>query len=472
MGNSAWYHICAMIVDFERIRTTVPPTPGVYFFKAADGKILYIGKAGNLKARVSSYFAASRDVGRAKEKMLREARILDWREVGSEIEALILEAALIKRHAPPYNILMRDDKNYAFVGFTKETFPRILVTHQPLREASSKKQELRKEHGIRTTYLGPFTDGTSIKNVLRHLRRTFPFCTCTETHKRKCQQASLGLCLGICCLNMRAIPESLKREYTPVRIRTLAAIYRENIKTIRAILTGGHKRILVRLRGEMAILSETRQFEKAAEKRNQIWSLERIFAHSPYISKEQSVENEKGARYLGRILRRKDPIERIEGYDISNILGTDAVGSMVVFTNGRADKTEYRKFKIKTVRGANDPAMMREVLARRLKNSQWRYPDVIVIDGGRTQLNAALAARAEVGLDLKTDQEIQKRLGRIQIVSVAKREEELYLPRAKEPLKLKNLPSPLLHLIQQIRDESHRFAISYHRKLHRELPKN
>lgn len=184
------------------------------------------------------------------------------------------------------------------------------------------------------------------------------------------------------------------------------------------------------------------------------------------------MENEKGARYLGRILGRKDPIERIEGYDISNILGTDAVGSMVVFTDGRADKAEYRKFKIKTVRGANDPAMMREVLARRFKNSQWRYPDVIVIDGGPTQLNAAVRARAEVGLDLNTAREIQERLGHIQIVSVAKREEELYLPNIKEPFKLKSLPSPLLHLVQQIRDESHRFAVSYHRKLHRELPKN
>jgi len=470
-----------MAVSIEKKRAGLPQRPGVYFFKAAGGKILYIGKARNLKARVNSYFASYRNIGAAKEKMLREAMILDWRETGSEIEALILEATLIKRHAPAYNILMRDDKNYTFVGFTKEVFPHIVITHQPIPKIRSTKHEARKrsklvsDFGFRYssfTYLGPFTDSASVRYVLRALRRAFPYCTCKGLHKRTCQQASLGLCLGICCLDVSRSSEILQHEYSPERVRILAAAYKHNIKTIRAILQGKHKRILTRLRREMDTASKARQFEKAAEKRNQIWSLERIFAHSSYISKEQSVENEKGARYLGRILGRKDPIERIEGYDISNILGTDAVGSMAVFTGGRVDKAEYRKFKIKTVRGANDPAMMHEVLLRRFRNTGWRYPEVILIDGGPTQLNAALKARSEAGLNLETPRETQKYLGRIHIISVAKREEELYLPNKKEPIKLKALPSPLLHLIQQIRDEAHRFAVNYHRRLHRQLPKN
>jgi len=462
-----------MAVSIKKKRAELPQRPGVYFFKAADGKILYIGKAGNLKARVNSYFASYRDIGAAKEKMLRKAKILDWRETGSEIEALILEATLIKRYAPAYNILMRDDKNYTFVGFTKETFPHILVTHQPLDKLGvNPRRNLLTQQKRRTEFIGPFTDSTSVRYMLRALRRAFPYCTCKELHKRTCQQASLGLCLGICCLDVSKSSEILQREYSPARVRAATAAYRQNVKTIHAIFQGKHKRILIRLRREMDIASKARQFEKAAEKRNQIRSLERIFAHSSYISKEQSVENEKGARYLGRILGRKDPIERIEGYDISNILGADAVGSMVVFTDGRADKAEYRKFKIRNVRGANDPAMMREVLTRRFWNQGWALPDMILLDGGRTQLNAALTARASAALDARISPQDRNALGGIAIVAIAKREEELYLPDTPEPLHLKELPSPLLHFIQQVRDESHRFAVNYHRKLHRQLPKN
>ena len=438
-----------MTIEMQEKRKEIPSHPGVYFFKGPKGEILYVGKAVNLRQRLGSYFRESTLHTPAKIKMLEEATDITWRETESEIEALITEAFLIKRHRPRYNILMRDDKNYYFVAFTKENFPRVFLTHQPFDTSLfslTEKDAGRKKSDIKFSYVGPFTEGASIKRVLRMLRRIFPYCTCSEKHIRLCQNAGLNLCLGDCCLRA---PEELN-----ISLET----YKKNIASIKNILSGKHKKLVLDLEAEMERASEDKNFERAAKIRDQLFGLERIFAHSLVIKKDLAGQGQKALVELQILLQLKEIPVRIEGYDISNIQGNFAVGSMVVFTDGMPDKDEYRKFKIKTISGANDPAMINEVIRRRLTHPEWPRPNVMLIDGGKTQLAAALSARKGARLGEEKD---------MKIISIAKREEELYIPGRSQPLKLQRMPIYLLHLIQQIRDEAHRFAISYYRKVHR-----
>lgn len=440
-----------MPVIFSEIRNTIPHAPGVYFFRKSDKKILYIGKAANLRTRLSSYFLKNAPLEAAKQRMLREAEHITWQETKTEIEALLLEASLIKKHAPPYNIVMRDDKQYLFVGFTKEQFPRIFFTHQPIQFQISKNV-------IKVEFFGPFTEAGAVKKLLKSLRKMFPYCTCKNLHERPCQYAELGLCAGVCCI---------KGEYNRRRnLRKLSEVsppivaYKKNIRFLKHILAGKQKQLMHRLRAQMNRVSNRQEFETAARLRDYVYALERIFEHHAPLKKEYAVENQKGLRELRLLLRLPSYPKRIEGYDISNIQGTFAVGSMVVFTDGVPDKNAYRKFRIRWVTGANDTAMLREVLTRRMQHPEWLSPDVMLIDGGRGQLNAAIEAMSSVNLETG-------RPSSIQIISIAKREEELYVPERKMPFKLKNMPTSLLYLLQQIRNEAHRFAISYYRKRHR-----
>lgn len=434
-----------MAVTFSSIRDSIPSAPGVYFFKGPASEVLYVGKAANLKARVRSYFSKSVDLPPAKHRMIREAADITWIETESEVEALIREATLIKRHHPKYNVILRDDKNYSYVAFTHEPFPRVYVTHQP---TARKTREL---------YIGPFTDGYAVKRILRSLRRTFPYCTCTQQHTRPCQNAELGLCMSICCLKTKFSEVPLPKIDGSGTSENYKR-YRKNISALKNILRGNHARLKGTLTREMQKASKARDFETATHARDQLYALERIFAHRAVIRKEYGVENQKGLHELRILLKLPRAITRIEGYDISNIQGTLPVGSMVVFVHGMSDKNEYRKFKIKTVQGANDPAMIREVITRRLSHLDWRLPDIMLIDGGRTQLNAALAAQRA---------SLQSETKHIVIMAIAKREEELYLAHTKTPLSLKKMPVSLLHLLQQIRNEAHRFAIGFYRKRHR-----
>ncbi|MEK7173943.1 MAG: GIY-YIG nuclease family protein [Patescibacteria group bacterium] len=433
-----------MSIVFSKIKDSVPLTPGVYFFRNSAGTILYIGKAANLRSRLSSYFMRGAALEAAKRRMREEAVEITWQEVPTEIEALLLEALLIKKHLPPYNIALRDDKQYLFVGFTKEQFPRLVFTHQPIAFAQTQSGKLTK-----VEFFGPFTEGGAIKQLLRSLRKTFPYCTCKSLHERRCQQAELKLCLGICCMkNHNASKEE-------------RVVYQKNTRFIKNILAGRQQQLLKRLKTDMRRVSKNQNFETAAVLRDQTYALGRIFAHRHIVKTDFAAENQRGLHELRMLLGLQKTPERIEGYDISNIQGTHAVGSMVVFADGTADKSAYRKFQIRTVRGANDPAMIHEVIVRRLKHIEWPLPDIMLIDGGRTQLQAARHAFAKGNLAPGTPSE------HTHIVSIAKREEELYTPARKMPFKLKEMPLSLLHLLQQIRNESHRFAISYYRKRHR-----
>lgn len=434
----------------------LPTKSGIYIFKDAAQKPLYIGKAGNLKQRLASYWR--RDAPSKAQQLVREARTLLAQETESEIEALILEARLIKHHRPKYNVLMRDDKNYFFVGFTREEFPRVFITHQPNAKGMRNKElgimdkKRRNSKFIihNSVHIGPFTGGGALKITLRLLRRIFPHCTCGVPHKRPCLNAQIGRCPGYCCDKRQTLNDKRQKEYA------------NNIRNLIAVLRGKKQRILAELKKQMPEAARKQEYEQAARLRDQIAGLKNIFAHKSVLELPRARTSWKTTEQkLKNLVKVNRPIQRIEGYDISNLSGTEATGSMVVFTNGKPNKKEYRMFRIKSVRGANDPAMIREVIKRRLRHKEWLIPDLIVIDGGKSQFNAAL-------LQLKTyDLQPTTRL-----TALAKKEEELYTESRRMPIPLKTLNRDILHLFQAVRDEAHRFAKKYHHTLRKKSYEN
>jgi len=411
------------VTELSKIIKKAPQNPGVYIFKNVRGTVLYVGKAVNLRSRLRSY------TGRGwKEDMVKTAYSVVWEELPSDIGALIREAELIKKLSPHYNIWMRDDKNYSYVAFSKETFPRIWTTHQP-------------DASLNANCIGPFTDAMALKRVLGLLRKVFPYCTCSSKvlHSRRCVNAQIGKCFGFCCT---------KEPHTKKDI----ARYRANIQAIKKILSGKSRLLRKELEQKMRAASVAQKYEEASILRDQFSSVTRIFEHSPYLKRDMESEREHALVTLKNLLSLKEVPERIEGYDISHHQGDAQVASMVVFQGGLPDKSQYRKFIIKSIEGINDPASIAEVLSRRLKHPEWPMPDLFLIDGGKGQLGAA--ARI---------------LKKQNVVSIAKREEELYTLHSKQPFALKKLPPPLLALITHIRDESHRFAISFHRSRRRKL---
>ena len=400
----------------------IPNLPGVYFFRNARGKILYIGKAANLRVRLSSYFVKNQTSLKIKA-LTHEAKTLNWEVLGSEVEALIREAALIKKHLPKYNVLMRDDKQYFYVGFTKEKFPKIFITHQKNRAAD---------------YLGPFTEGGVLRSALKTLRRAFPYCTCKKPHKRPCLNVRIGRCSGFCCVEN--IAEETKK-------------YKKNISAIKKILSGKNKSLAKTLKKEMRKLSDAKKYEEAGKIRDQIRALEKIFEHRGVIKQDMPTESAKALRALESILNISD-INRIEAYDIANIQGKFAYGSMAVFADGKIQKNAYRLFKIKSVKKSDDPAMLREVIFRRLKHKEWSYPQVIIVDGGKAQLGAVLAVKPPS-----------------KIIALAKNKKHIgdhvFISGKSSPIPLSRFPEPLKNFILMLDSEAHRFAISHYRKLHR-----
>jgi len=406
----------------------MPNLPGVYFFKNNREKILYIGKAANLRARLSSYFTGNQTSLKTKA-LISEAESLAWEVLGSETEALIREAELIKKHLPKYNVLMRDDKQYFYVGFSKEKFPKIFITHQKNKSAN---------------YLGPFTEGGILRSALKTIRRAFPYCTCRKPHKRLCLNARIGRCFGFCCLP----PHS-----PPYQGGDQGEVYKKNIKSIKQILSGKNRTLARGLKKEMRKLSDARKYEEAGKIRDQIRALEKIFEHRGVIKQDMPTESAKALRALASILDISD-INRIESYDIANIHGQFAYGSMAVFAGGKIQKNEYRLFKIKSVRGSNDPAMLREVVSRRLKHKEWPYPQVIIVDGGRAQLSVALAVKPPSKIIALTKDKNHKG-------------DHVFISGKFSPIPLSRLPEPLKNFILMLDSEAHRFAILHYRRLHR-----
>lgn len=425
----------------------IPALPGVYVFR--HGKTpLYIGKAANLKQRLASYFQKSADTSPRIRLMLGEATRLEIIKLPSEIEALLKETELIKKYRPKYNILMRDDKNYSYVALTRDPFPRIFITHQPYRDRKLRSSQRG------ASYLGPFTGGFALQAALKALRRIFSYCTCKQPHKRPCLNSEIGRCPGYCCLFPRMpVAERFARRQRRV--------YRENIRNIVAVLSGGRRRLVGRLKRELKTAVKTERYEEAARLRDAVFGLEDVFSHRGLVHTTGSAgPTTSGARHpwplvaakLRSLLKTERAVHRIEGYDIANIGAEAATGSMVVFTSGQPEKNQYRKFRIRSVPGANDVAMLKEMLYRRFNHPEWHAPDMIVIDGGKPQLGAALSALR--GLTSK----------RPLITALAKREEILFTENGRV-IPLRRQDQALLHLFQRIRDESHRFARVYHHTL-------
>ena len=404
--------------DYKKL----PDTPGVYKMKDAGGRILYVGKAGNLRRRVSSYFERPHDV--RIETLVNRITSIDFEKTDTALEALIREAELIKTLRPPFNIREKDDKSFLYIEITKEKFPRVLLARGSVH-LSLKGRQTNNSH------FGPFVSASSVREAMRILRRIFPYNThapeAIGKHGRACFDYEIGLCPGVC---IGAISQ---------------AEYKKTIARLKLFLGGKKARLIRVLEKEMTSAGKRLDFERAAKFRRQIFALKHI--QDTALIKDSEIELPLGVR---------SPISdsfRIEGYDISNISGTSAVGSMVVFEGGEPNKNEYRKFKIKTVAGPNDVGMLTEVLARRFAHGKsgkgWRLPDLILIDGGLAQANAAYKIVRAAGL-------------RIPVVGLAKG------PERKRNDIIGAVPkSVTLATLIKVRDEAHRFAISYHKTLRR-----
>lgn len=388
----------------ELLYQKLPEGPGVYLMKNRAGKILYIGKAANLKRRVSSYFLKPQN--ERLTKLLSEIYRINYILTETAIEALILEAELIKKYKPIYNIKDKDDKSFLYIEITKEKFPRVLL--------------VRGKNENQGKRFGPFTSASSVRESLKILRRLFPFNIHSSEKigkfKRPCFDYSLNLCPGTCVLAIT------KKDYL------------KNIRELSLFLSGKKKQIIRSLLREMKTLSEEQEFEKAEVLRRRIFSLRHI--EDIALIGADEITNKAYIK----------PGHRIEAYDISNISGTSGVGGLIVFENENPNKKEYRRFKIRMIKQNNDVGMLEEVLRRRF-NNPWPLPDLILVDGGKFQVNAANKVIEEFGL-------------KIPVVGIAKGK------KRRENKFIGSLPASVnRQTLIRARDEAHRFALNYHKKL-------
>lgn len=408
----------------------IPQSPGVYFFHNKRGKIIYVGKSAYLRRRISSYFSGREKLAYQKDRMIDEIAKIDFIETDSEINALFLESELIKRYKPKYNIDWKDDKNYLYARITiKDKFPTIELVRTPADDKSR--------------YFGPFVDSGALKKVLKMIRKVFPYSTCRPDTGKACFWYHIGLCPGVCVGRIR--PED----------------YKKNIRNIIAFFEGKNEKIIAGLKKQMGTLSGNKEFEKAASLRDKIRSLERIKSTDVFgKTEEERIKSDVALAELVKNLNLEKIPRKIECYDVSNIMGTAATGSMTIFFDGIPKKDHYRRFKIKLVKGIDDYAMISEILLRRFSLSDKKddsafeiLPDLIIIDGGKGQVSAAKSVLEKYGLE-------------IPLIGIAKRLEEIIeIKDGKFNTKRLRADSPALHLLQRIRDEAHRFAITYHHGL-------
>lgn len=399
---------------------SLPSSPGVYIFKDKEGEILYVGKAVSLKDRVGSYFQGRSYWARPIEMFIGQVAEIETQKMDTVLEAFILEQGLIKKLQPKYNAMGKDDKSFCYVTVTKEDFPKFML----LRKTDLKKDKAEDKKGTKYSKIyGPYISRRNIEISLKILRRIFPYHSKPQRTEKGCLDSQIGLCPG------------------PYAGAISRVDYLKNIRGIRMILEGKKKNLISRMKKEMEASSHKDEFEKAAEIRNRIFSLQHIQDIALIADDKKSIADDMGKRI------------RIEGYDISNISGAYATGSMVVFDKSagelKPNKEEYRKFRIKTIKGANDVGAMEEVLLRRLKNN-WPRPSLIILDGGAGHLNMARRVLRNFHLE-------------IPLLAVAKGPE-------RKNLDLRSygtVPKISKNLIEQVCDEAHRFAISYHRKLRR-----
>jgi len=397
---------------------SLPDLPGVYIYKDSSGEIIYIGKAKSLKKRAQSYL--SRFLSAKTQAMVAKIADLEYILTPTESQAQLLEAALIKEKQPQYNISLKDDKSFPLIRISDEDFPVVSICR---REKQPKNDN--------AAYFGPYTSSQLLRQALKVIRQVFGFRSCKSMPKSPCLYFRLKLCPGPCV-------NKISRK-----------AYREIIENIRLFLDSQYEKLVYNLSLRMEELSQERRFEEAAVIRDRICALSAI-------AKGGSVPGNEELEGLKKIAGTRGLPLRIEGFDISNISGKEATGSMVSFYKGSPDKDNYRRFRIKTVSGIDDYSMLREVVRRRysrLKEEKRDLPDLVLIDGGKQHFLAAEDELKKLGLDLA-------------LISIAKKEENIYTKHGCGVLKMRS-DSPGLNLIRRVRDEAHRFALKYHHLLHK-----
>lgn len=414
----------------------LPEIAGVYLFKNEQGEILYIGKANNLKKRISSYFYNKKNQNVKISRLVKKIHNIKIIEVDSEFESLLLEAKLIKLHQPKYNAIWKDGKSYLYIRISKEIFPKVIVS--------------RRESEVKGIFFGPFPSSKSVKELLMLIRNIFPFCS-QKISLKPCFYSHLGFC--------QPCPSEITKKKGKLKL-ILTKQYRKNISIIKQILSGNINPLKKSLSKEMNILSEELEFEKAAKILNQIRMLENLqnrnfhirqFLTDPYFSqKKWADEMTELINILNRYFDMNKKVEKIECYDISNIAGKFAAGSMVTFIKGRPEKKFYRHFKIRQLAKINDYDMLKEIFKRRFRHSEWPMPDLLVVDGGKGQLEILHTVLKKFNTDIPS-------------VALAKRNEEIIVKISGQFKSIRlNKSSPALHLIQRLRDEAHRFAHRYY----------
>jgi len=414
-----------------------PTEPGIYLFYNKNKELIYVGKATSLRNRVQSYFRGARSM-RPIEQMMHEVMDIKIKQTDSVLEAVILEANYIKKFLPKYNVDGKDDKSWNYVVVSDDLFPRVYTVRQ--HELSNQQSQQIQQTQQYKYIFGPYP-GLKTREMMKLLNRLFFISTCKPCEPgkpfRPCLYRQIGQCLGVCT------GEISSREYKSKVIRPLVTFLR-----------GGKKKLISILETKMKRASSREDFEEAGRLRNQINALSKI--HDIALLNKSFVEDVHSDKS-----RLVTTVQRIEGYDISNLGSTGKVGSMVVFNNREALKSEYRKFKIKTVEGQSDVDCLREVLERRVVRivtqndaDRWPAPDVILIDGGKPQVNAAM-------------QILKKHKLNIPLVGIAKGPERkkndfIFGVKTREFIKFVNENQDLLI---RVRDEAHRFAITFQRSL-------
>ena len=423
----------------EKVRTQFPDTPGVYLFQDKLGRVIYIGKAKNLRARAGSYFLKAAAQDSRTSQLVLEAYDIDYMETEGEVDALLKEARLVKDIQPKFNRDLRDDKSFPYLQITThEDFPRVEITRTP------------RTSGVKL--YGPFASVGSLRGALQVLQRVFKFRTCPLDIEesddrwrwfRPCLLASIRQCTAPC--NLRISKEE----------------YRKDINRLRKFLDGGRKPLLAEMRAEMQEAAAARRFEQAAKLRDEIQMLESLENRGDLEKNEQPEvfynDPKKGLAGLQKVLKLEKQPRTIEGCDIAHLSGTETVASLVQFIDGLPFKPGYRRYRIREVAGIDDYASMHEVVARRFRRLSVEgegFPDILLIDGGKGQLGKALTAFETLGITPPL------------VLSLAKKEELIYVMGRDEPIRLSRHAFGL-RLLQYVRDEAHRFAQHYHHLLRR-----
>lgn len=433
---------------------SLPQTPGSYIFKDASGKVIYVGKAKNLKFRVKSYFSVSIPSDFKTAELVSKINDLEFIKVGSEFEALILEAELIKKYRPKYNIVLKDDKSRIYIVIRDDVISISGKKYKLPKVITARKPDLRDSDIV----FGPYPNNVVVRKILTTSRKIFPFRDCNYTKFAKyrkigspCLYGHMGICPSPCLVSE---PSDLSS-------------YKKNIFGLKKILSGNATGLIKNIKRKMQIYSQNEKFEEAAVYRDlldKFYFVQKTFREAEeYINNPYLIDdiNKKSLEEIKDFLPfLKNLPRRIECYDISNISGKEAVGSMVVSINGSIDKSEYKRFKIKFKKTPDDFGMMYEVLYRRLKRElpgsdvkSWGLPDLIVVDGGKPQVSSASDVLKDLGIF-------------VPVVGIAKKFETLVYKEGEDFYE-KRFPNDSLgmKLIIRLRDESHRFAQSYHHLL-------